>query len=972
MTTAKIRKQAAAIITAGLLAMSLPVSVLAAPEAEETAAAGTTEQSTEDSSRPEEMHAETGNSDQGAAETADDPEPERIPEDEKSAPEGDTVSEDGNTAADSSEIDAPDPLADDTLDAGEADTAGEGLTAGELSEDESQAAGVSAGQSAENEGEDVPVDLYYGDECFLIREVSLQMEYDDRILFADVEDLDSELVLAAVEEYQVTSRQVSQGSVTDNPDENVVTSWKKGKGLYAVGTGTADLLLVAPADLTDTAAAREGQVLRRQIPAVRLHVTVRPAALTLMYMLGQSNMEGHSTSGKEFIGGDSILGRLGTVYSTYIPSNINWTKMVTGSKYDGYNNGGADPLSFIAESLTSARSVLSEDLAYSLNALTEEGKGKSGIDGALAWNYNQLTGSKVWTINAAVGGSYISQWLPGGDIYQAVLPALQAVGQVAVAEQGAGHYSVANTLALWQQGEHDSKKGTTEDTYLSGFGRIVQALTADLSVEKIGLISTRSSTGDYLTKDELNMDGVRTAQYYMGGDSDLFSNIFMVSNVNEAWTGNKSVKAYFEEAYPDGSLDYPLRAKSTLKDQALPDTVEEVHPWIHYTQAGYNENGLTAARGMFDVISGNILLDTYSMTGFFRNSSGSKITGLTSDGTKAGIYFMTYQSAGLKRVAYKVSDTASASYNKKTGVLTFKKPASVTLTAYDTITGKTLVAINVKFKGWYTTGGKTYYYKDYKTKVTGWQTINGFKYYFDGSGAQVLGLKTISGSLYYFFKSTVSGHYKGVMATGWVTTDGKKYYFDSAGKAVTGFKTISKAVYYFRPAAAGSNPKYTMATGWQTINGFKYYFGTDGKEQTGFKTISGSIYYFWPDTAGKHYKGTMAKGWQTINGFRYYFGTDGKEQTGFRTISGSTYYFWPKTEGSHYKGTMAKGWQTLNGFKYYFGTDGKQQTGWKTISGKTYYFWPSTAGKHYKGTMATGKQTIGGKTYNFGTDGVRK
>ena len=252
--------------------MSLPVSVLAASEAEETAAAATTEQSTEDSSRPEEMPAETENIDQGTAETADDPEPERTPEEEKSAPEGDTVSEDGNTAADSSETDAPDPLTDDTLDAGEADTAGEGLTAGELSEDESQAAGASAGQSAENEGEDVPVDLYYGDECFLIREVSLQMEYDDRILFADVEDLDSELVLAAVEEYQVTSRQVSQGSVTDNPDENVVTSWKKGKGLYAVGTGTADLLLVAPADLTDTAAAREGQVLRRQIPAVRLHV----------------------------------------------------------------------------------------------------------------------------------------------------------------------------------------------------------------------------------------------------------------------------------------------------------------------------------------------------------------------------------------------------------------------------------------------------------------------------------------------------------------------------------------------------------------------------------------------------------------------------------------------------------------------------------------------------------------------------
>ena len=67
------------------------------------------------------------------------------------------------------------------------------------------------------------------------------MKYDDRILFTDVEDLDSGLVLAAIEDQQVSSRQVSLGAVTENPDENVITIWQGGKGLLASGTGKADL-----------------------------------------------------------------------------------------------------------------------------------------------------------------------------------------------------------------------------------------------------------------------------------------------------------------------------------------------------------------------------------------------------------------------------------------------------------------------------------------------------------------------------------------------------------------------------------------------------------------------------------------------------------------------------------------------------------------------------------------------------------
>ena len=916
LKTGRINRQVLSFVTAALLALSMPVSA-AASGTEETDPVSMENQSAQESSVPAEEPSEAGSTDTPEDGTdlpaEDDRESIGAAEDpEENAPVGNSRTEDMTAGSDSTGPDCPDGAGDAAV----REQTKEAEAGGQESTDDS----APAGQSGEDEGTDVPILLYYGDDCFLIREVSLQMEYDDRILFTDVEDLDSGLVLAAIEDQQVSSRQVSLGTVTENPDESVITIWQGGKGLLASGTGKADLLFVAPEDLADAETALDGNSLERQISAVRLHVDVQPAPLTLMYLLGQSNMEGQTTTEHTFIGGDSVMNASGTVYSTYLPSKKNRTEEVTGTGYNGYLQEGADPLSFVAESLTSSRSLISAELPYLLNAMTEEGKGKSGPDAGLAWQFNQLTGSKVWTVNAAVGGSYISQWVPAGNLYQAVLPALQAVRQVAAAEQDAGHYRLVNTLAFWQQGEFDSRIDTTEDTYLAGFGDFVEALTKDLAVEKIGLLSTRTSTGDNLTEKELDMDGVRKAQYFIAGDSGDFQNVFMVSNVNEAWTTDQGVKEYFMEVCQDGRLEYPLR-----EQLALPETVMDVHPEIHYTQVGYNENGLTAARGMYDVVKGNYLLKSYTVTGFFRDGAGSRITEITANGTKAYLYFMTYQSPGFKRVGYKVSDTASASYNNKTGLFTFKKPAAVTLSAYDTITGKTIVSISVKFRGWYSTGGKTYYYKDYKTKATGWQTINGFKYYFSADGVQQTGWKTISGSSYYFWPATEGGHYKG-----------------------------------------------TMATGWQTLNGFKYYFGTDGRQQTGWKTISGSSYYFWPATEGGHYKGTMATGWQTINGFKYYFGSNGVIQTGWQNIGGSTYYFWPKTEGGHYKGTMAKGWQTLNGFKYYFGTDGKQQTGWKTISGKTYYFWPSTAGKHYKGTMATGKQTIGGKTYNFGTDGVRR
>ncbi len=79
------------------------------------------------------------------------------------------------------------------------------------------------------------------------------------------------------------------------------------------------------------------------------------------------------------------------------------------------------------------------------------------------------------------------------------------------------------------------------------------------------------------------------------------SKLFVVSNANEQWVSDAGVSAYFSEAYPEGYLSYPTHSRVT----SLPSTVSEVHSDIHYSQVAHNENGITAAEGMYAALYGS-------------------------------------------------------------------------------------------------------------------------------------------------------------------------------------------------------------------------------------------------------------------------------------------------------------------------------------------------------------------------------
>ena len=876
----------------------------------------------------------------------------------------------GESPADPDEPDAEDPAA-----------AGEDLVIDSLLSEEELV-------YDEDTGEDNILYAATADGYFSFTGASLTLSYDDRYLISKKWN---GYAVAQIRSNKVTSYVVSKGSRTGSKDKAVLRSYDNGTGIRATGVGTCEMILVKKGDLTNAKKVYSGSYKpKTKIKAYKVSVTVKAASLSLFYLLGQSNMEGIPSS-SSFSGKDSVACTDGQVYSTYGPQTNYFGIKTAGIDMTGYLNGVSSK-SFVAESLVSNKSMTGSTLKYKLNSLTYAGKGKGGMDGALAWEWNKLTGSKVWVANFAAGSTSMAQWAPGGKIYNAVLPGLLAVAQVARAEENAGHFNILYRIGLWQQGENDSGRGVSESTYLNQFTRMYQSLDSKLSLDKFGIITTRASQGNRRTSGELNIDGPRAAQYAIAQDNTTFKDVFIVSNANESWTSDSGVKNYFKAFYPSGKLNYPLRSNTGISRSNLPDSVWDVHPGIHYTQIGYNQNGITAALGLYDIVKGKVNKPSLTVSGYFRSKSGTKIAGVTGSATgTAKVFFMTGKPQALKRIVYKGTNVT---YDKKTGTVKFTAAKNGRLSAVDSVTGRTLATITVKFNGgWISSGGKTYFYKSATSKMTGHARINGYRYYFDRNGVQQTGFVTVNGKNYYFYKSTKSGHYKGVMATGWQTINGYKYYFNSNGTMATGFK----AGFYFYKTTSSGHYKGTMAHNcWITQGGRKYYMSSNGYVSTGWKKIGGRTYYFHKKAAGSFPFGAMATGWTKIGNYKYYFTPEGRQTLGLKKIGGHTYYFFKTTTDKHYAGTvatgwvkvdnvsyyflpaasgsapagsMAIGWTNIGKLKYYFDSNGKTVTGFTTLGGSVYYFWPSTTKNHYKGSMATGWAVINGCKYYFGSNG---
>ena len=476
------------------------------------------------------------------------------------------------------------------------------------------------------------------------------LSYDDRYSIRSEEQY-NDYMITDVKTEESKSNPVTNGVVQTELNDSVLTKMDD-ETVVASGVGTATIVL-EPKEDTET-----------EYDEIDLKVTVVPAKLTIMYLMGQSNMEGMCS----YQLNNSVACKEGTVYSTYAPTVSSWAKNITGINFSNMCDAG-NASNFVAGSLSADTSVSGKKLEYELNALTTAGNGKTGPDSALAYKWNELTGEKVWTVNVAWSGSAIASWQPGQSNYERAMAVSKLAQKVYQAEINAGHYTAGKRLMFWLQGETEDHYRTADD-YYAVFSNMYRNITNNLAIDKCGIIMLRSSVGTREYEDELMMTGPRAAQYGIGGSSK-FNNVYVVTNDNENWVTDSGVKNYFSKY--NGTFDYPIRNLSSK----VPTAIADVHYDIHYSQIGHNENGLMAAEGMYQVIEGKV--NHASVT--WKDSNGKNITQAyvrqNHETTVVGVTTPVY---GAKKVSYHTA--GNIFYNSETGVLKgFQKGSNGTIYA---------------------------------------------------------------------------------------------------------------------------------------------------------------------------------------------------------------------------------------------------------------------------------------------------
>jgi len=394
--------------------------------------------------------------------------------------------------------------------------------------------------------------------------VKLTLKYDDRYTFPDaIED---------VETVSVTSKV----SGTDRPDREIIrrkSQLYKSEGI-ACGVGQAKVTL------------KNGQI---------FEVTVEPAPLSVLLILGQSNGEGSTTGEAEVYNkarSQSILCEEGQVYSTYGWSTVGHSTYVAGfTSQNPLTVNTADD--FVARSLTASSARSGDPLLYPLNTLSPAGRGKTGFDSGLAWSWREKTGDKVWVVNCAAGSTAIEVWQPGQVRYENCVALMKQVRATLEEEIAAGHYTMGNFLYFWLQGE--SNKTTEEADYLRMFETMHGALKEDVklagdkTLEGCGIVMVRAFETTMPSRDTVD-NGPRLAQKAaVAATEGVCADVFLACIANDGWITDSGVLRYWEGRYPQSEYPFPLRT-----EYENPMRISEIHNGVHYLQPGYNEIGVVS------------------------------------------------------------------------------------------------------------------------------------------------------------------------------------------------------------------------------------------------------------------------------------------------------------------------------------------------------------------------------------------
>ena len=362
---------------------------------------------------------------------------------------------------------------------------------------------------------------------------TLSLRYDD---YYDVSGKKVKIVDAGVP--------VSHKVGTDIPDNAVITL--DGDDLIATGVGTAKV----------------------KIDRTTYDITVEAAPISLFMITGHSIGAGECGA-PDF----SVVGADGQVYSSHGTKNLDANTNVAGISY--------------------AATVK----ANQVNAFTEAGEGTVGEGSALAWQWHNLTGEKVWVLNTAVGGSCLAKWIPGEKHYENALNQFQLAQAILTNEIKAGHYTLSKMGIIYHNGANFSSKApdaTTED-YDKWYDAMWNGFKTDLSRDMDG--NGEPETVSFLglvpiwTKDGGNTySWDEPAGLYMAASKD-YPDIFTASVIGQDWLTDDDVAKKFPE------INYTMQAGCDYQRPVLTFNIFASDN-VHYQQVAYNALGIDIANNI--------------------------------------------------------------------------------------------------------------------------------------------------------------------------------------------------------------------------------------------------------------------------------------------------------------------------------------------------------------------------------------
>ena len=415
----------------------------------------------------------------------------------------------------------------------------------------------------------------------------LSLRYDDRY---DVTGKTVEIIDAG----KPTSYKVGYGVAEGTLDDAVITL--DGDQLIATGIGAAKV----------------------RIDGVLYEMTVEAAPISLLLLIGQSNMRGSEGNANQ-----SIVCPDGMVYATYGDDR--------GA--DNTAMSVSNAAQFVPSALTGVYSSINVEgttaclSGYPVTSLTESGAGKIGPDSGFAYEWVKQTGEKVWIVNAAHGGTSIKVWQPGTTEYEQYRALFTACQETLRKEIAAGHFTLSHMGYFWCQGcsdrtqsaawyvekylamhegfktelsfDHDSNSATADKTLEFG-GIILVRVGSTVACYRDGAYSVSNPYSYHESFVDLRFSGPRVAQYWMINNPDL-PDIWGVCNIGEDWVwmpdGTNGVSDYFNAHYPNGRVDYTTQV-AQKESWYTPTTPKAVHDSIHYNQIGYNEIGRESVRNV--------------------------------------------------------------------------------------------------------------------------------------------------------------------------------------------------------------------------------------------------------------------------------------------------------------------------------------------------------------------------------------